>query len=152
MKGAGVLVVSLRGVIFGFCPHLGCSGQNTIIFSRKGLFQGCTRRNVKKLYIFNSLYLLDSYNQSLIWSLRGQKRLAMPRLVSFRRLIQNFQLVSPLSCRSPPGQMCCRNLHILPPISHQVTTGISNPLIKYVCVSLRTSLYVEFNSDEFNSH
>jgi len=30
--------VSLRGVNFGFWSHLGCSGQNAIIFSRKGLF------------------------------------------------------------------------------------------------------------------
>ena len=37
MKGAGMLVVSLRGVNFGFWSHLGCSGQNTIIFSREGL-------------------------------------------------------------------------------------------------------------------
>ena len=38
MKGARMLVVSLRGVNFGFWCRLGCSGQNTIIFSRKGLF------------------------------------------------------------------------------------------------------------------
>ena len=38
MKGVGMLVVSLRGVNFGFWSRLGCSGQNTIIFSRKGLF------------------------------------------------------------------------------------------------------------------
>ena len=37
MKGAGMLVVSLRGVNFRFWSRLGCSGQNTIIFSRKGL-------------------------------------------------------------------------------------------------------------------
>ena len=37
MKGAGMLVFSLRGVNFGFWSHLGCSGQNTIIFSREGL-------------------------------------------------------------------------------------------------------------------
>ena len=37
MKGAGMLVVSLRGVIFGFWSHLGCSGQNAIIFSRQGI-------------------------------------------------------------------------------------------------------------------
>ena len=36
MKGAGMLVVSLRGVNFGF-THLGCSGKNAIIFSREGL-------------------------------------------------------------------------------------------------------------------
>ena len=38
MKGAGMLVVSPRGVHFGPRSHLGCSGQNAIIFSRKGLF------------------------------------------------------------------------------------------------------------------
>ena len=37
MKGVGMLVVSLRGVNFGFWFHLGCSGQNTIIFSDEGL-------------------------------------------------------------------------------------------------------------------
>ena len=38
MKGVGMLVVSLRGVNFGFWSHLGCSGQNAIRFSSKGLF------------------------------------------------------------------------------------------------------------------
>ena len=47
----GMLVVSLRGVNFGFWSHLGCSGQNTIIFSREGLVQGCTRKNIK-IYIW----------------------------------------------------------------------------------------------------
>ena len=37
VKGVGMLVVSLRGVNFGFWSHLGCSGQNAIIFSREGL-------------------------------------------------------------------------------------------------------------------
>ena len=37
MKGVGMLVVSLRGVNFGFRSHLGSSGQNAIIFSREGL-------------------------------------------------------------------------------------------------------------------
>ena len=37
MKGLGMLVVSLRGVNFGFWSRLGCSGQNTIIFNREGL-------------------------------------------------------------------------------------------------------------------
>ena len=36
MKGAGMLVVSLRGVNFGFLSHFGCSGQNSITFSREG--------------------------------------------------------------------------------------------------------------------
>ena len=36
-KGVGMLVVSLRGVNFGFWSHLGCSGQNATKFSREGL-------------------------------------------------------------------------------------------------------------------
>ena len=38
MKGVGMLVVSLRGVNFRFWSRLGCSGQNTIIFSHKSLY------------------------------------------------------------------------------------------------------------------
>ena len=37
MKWTGMLVVSLRGVNFGFWSRLGCSGQNVIIFNRQGL-------------------------------------------------------------------------------------------------------------------
>ena len=33
--GVGMLLVSLRGVNFEFWSHLGCSGQNAIIFSRE---------------------------------------------------------------------------------------------------------------------
>ena len=38
MKGAGMLVVSLGGVNFRFWSRLGCSGRNTIVFNRKGLY------------------------------------------------------------------------------------------------------------------
>ena len=38
MNGAGMLVVSLRGVNIGFWSHLGSSEQNVIMLSRKGLF------------------------------------------------------------------------------------------------------------------
>ena len=48
MKGAGMLILSLRGVNFGFWSHLGFSWQNAIIFSRKGLIYGCTQRNIKR--------------------------------------------------------------------------------------------------------
>ena len=37
MKWTGMLVVSLRGVNFGFWSRLGCSGQNVINFSRQDL-------------------------------------------------------------------------------------------------------------------
>ena len=37
LKRVGMFVVPLRGVDFGFWSHLGCSGQNAIIFSWEGL-------------------------------------------------------------------------------------------------------------------
>ena len=37
MKKTGMLVVSLRGVNFGFWSRLGCSGQSANILSRQGL-------------------------------------------------------------------------------------------------------------------
>ena len=37
VKGARVLVILLRGVNFTFWSHLGCFGQNAIIFSHEGL-------------------------------------------------------------------------------------------------------------------
>ena len=48
-----MLVVSFRGVNFGFWSHLGCSGQNAIMFSREGLVHvlGCTRKKYKNIYI-----------------------------------------------------------------------------------------------------
>ena len=36
MKGAGMLVVSLRGVNFRFWSHLGSAGQNAFIFDGEG--------------------------------------------------------------------------------------------------------------------
>ena len=49
-----MLVVSLIGVNFRFWSHLVCSGQNAIIFSRKGLVEGCTRKNINifNIYIY----------------------------------------------------------------------------------------------------
>ena len=54
MKGAGMLVISLRGVIFGFWSHLGCSGQSAIIFCHKyntlGLHVKKCKKIIYKLY------------------------------------------------------------------------------------------------------
>ena len=47
MKGVGMLVVSLRGVNFGFWSHLGCSGQQAIIFSRDGSRLGLQAKKYK---------------------------------------------------------------------------------------------------------
>ena len=44
-----MLAVSLRGVNFGFCSRLGCSGQNVIIFSRQGLVEGQEDIPVKRM-------------------------------------------------------------------------------------------------------
>ena len=73
MKGVGKLVVSLRGVNFGFWSHLGCSGQNAIIFSREGLVKGCKRKNIKIYNIYCLCFNMVSFS--------GQKR-----SVSFRGL------------------------------------------------------------------
>ena len=51
MKGPGVFVVSLRGVNFRFWSHFECSGQNTIIFSRKD--RRAAIEEILKNYIFS---------------------------------------------------------------------------------------------------
>ena len=96
MKVVGMLVVSRRGVNFGFWSHLGCSGQNTIIFSREGLVYSCTPKNIK-------IYILSVFQHGLFYG--SKKAWAPPRSVSFRGLIQNFRRASPsLSyAESPPG-------------------------------------------------
>ena len=45
MKQTGMLVVSLRGVNFGFWSRLGCSGQSANILSRQGLVQGSAKKH-----------------------------------------------------------------------------------------------------------
>ena len=85
MKGVRMLVVSLRGLNFGFWSHLGCSGQNTIIFSRDGSRLGL---QAKKF-----IYCL-----CFTWSPLGVRKKLGPRpdrSVSFRGLIQNFRRASP---------------------------------------------------------
>ena len=59
MKQTGMLVVSLRGVNFGFWFCLGCSGQSTNILSCHGLVYGSakkhriTRRETKSNFLFS---------------------------------------------------------------------------------------------------
>ena len=45
MKQTGMLVVSLRGVNFGFWSRLGCSGQSASILCRQGFVWGSTKRH-----------------------------------------------------------------------------------------------------------
>ena len=94
------------GCKFRFWSRLGCSGQNAraIIFSRNGLFQGCTRRNIKD-YIFSVRFICSIHVLKIIKFFVGVKKgWATPRLVSFRGSIQNFRRTSPpLLYESPPG-------------------------------------------------
>ena len=94
MKGAGMLVVSLRGVNFGFWSHLGCSEQNATKFSRQKSRLGLhAKKYIKYIFLIRFIY-----------SFRGQKKAwTTPRLVSFRGLIQNFRRACPpVSYGSPP--------------------------------------------------
>ena len=44
IKVTGMLVVSFRGLNYGFWSHLGCSGRNADIFSHQGIVYKCTCR------------------------------------------------------------------------------------------------------------
>ena len=52
-----MLVVSLGGVNLKFWSRLGCSGQNTIIFSRKSLSFRVALEDVLKDYIFSIRFI-----------------------------------------------------------------------------------------------
>ena len=45
MKQTGMLVVSLRGINFGFWSRLGCSGQSTSILNCQGHVKGSVKKN-----------------------------------------------------------------------------------------------------------
>ena len=46
IKVVGMLVVSLRAVNFGFWSHLGCSGQNAIIYLAAKVSFGVAREKI----------------------------------------------------------------------------------------------------------
>ena len=56
MKQTGMLVVSLRGVNFGFWSRLGCSGQSANILSRQG-----PRRNTELREIQIQIFFLTCF-------------------------------------------------------------------------------------------
>ena len=84
MKGVGMLVVSLRGVNFGFWSHLGFSGQNAIIFSREGLVLGLHAKKYKHIYLICIFLIRFIYSVHIIqvfsfvcvltWSLLGVRK------------------------------------------------------------------------------
>ena len=59
MKGVGMLVVSLRGVNFGFWSHLGCSGQKNI-----------------EIYIFNMYIFNSSYSSCAVFDNKALEKWA----------------------------------------------------------------------------
>ena len=71
MRGAGMVVVSLKGVNFGFWYNFGCSGHSAIIVVAKVSFRVV---NEEICACFNMV------------SFRSKKAWAMPRLVSFKGL------------------------------------------------------------------
>ena len=96
IKGLGMLVVSLRGVNFGFWSHLGCSGQNAIIFSSESLVQDCTWKNIKICLLSECV---------LTWSLLGVKKsLGYARMGLFWGFNSKFptSIPTPFICRIPP--------------------------------------------------
>ena len=69
MKWTGMLVVSLRGVNFGFWSRLGCSGQNVIIFKTIKKQKPIQRRKVLNLCTIFRLAkpAFFRYNGKLHW-------------------------------------------------------------------------------------
>ena len=59
MKGAGMLIISLRGVNFRFWSHLGFSGQKTIYLAVKISFR-VAREKISKNYVF-SIYFFTQF-------------------------------------------------------------------------------------------
>ena len=53
MKGVGTFLVSLKGVNFGVWSHLGCSGQNAIMFRREGPRLGLHVKKYKNMYVLS---------------------------------------------------------------------------------------------------
>ena len=58
MKGEGMLVVSLRGVNFGFCSHLGCSGENDTICSPYAAVKVSFRVRVRDAKKYKNIHLI----------------------------------------------------------------------------------------------
>ena len=103
MKGVGMLFVSLRSINFGFWSHLGCCGQNVIIFSPERLVQGCTQKNIKK-YIY-----IDCLCFNMV-SFRGQKSLGHAQIGLLQGFNSKFptSIPTPFIGGAPPPRYCSR--------------------------------------------
>ena len=110
-----MVVVSFRGVNLGFWSHLGCSGQNAIIFSHLGLhakkYENIYLICMVLMHFIYSIHIIQVflYVCVLTWSLLGVRKSLGHATVSFRALVQNFRQASPpLSyAESPPSPQGC---------------------------------------------
>ena len=97
MKQTGMLVVSLRGVNFGFWSRLGCSGQSANILCRQGLVQGSakkdriTRRETEVKFSFKFSFQIKAFDNYVFISL---KLIACRNCEFLSRLFQGSKLVS----------------------------------------------------------
>ena len=96
MKQMGMLVISLRGVNFGFWSHEGWSGHSTNILSCQEM-QNYTKRNRSQFFfkicfffVFVCFYAVSFRGQNLVkprpdWSPLGvTKSLSHAQMISFR--------------------------------------------------------------------
>ena len=105
MKGARMLVVSLRGVNFAFWSHLGCSGQNAIKFNREGLVYLICLFLISFIYSFHIIQVF-SFVCVLTWSLLGVKKsLGHAQIGLLQGFNSKFQtsIPTPFICEVPPG-------------------------------------------------
>ena len=116
MKQMGMLVVSLRGVNFGFWSRLGYSGQSANILSRQGLAYGSVKKHRIIIYakrnrsqiFFLTCFVYRIRGQNLLkpppdWSPFGvTKSLSHAQMVSFRGFIWE----------SPPPRRFCSQLKV----------------------------------------
>ena len=66
MKQTGMLVVSLRGINFGFWSRLGCSGQSVNILSCQGLCEETQKYAKKKRSQIFFFLLFFLFKQALL--------------------------------------------------------------------------------------
>ena len=73
MKGARVLVVSLRGVNFRFWSRLRCSGQNTLYLAVKVSFRVAREEILNIIFSIHFIYSIHVIKVKMI-ALRSQKK------------------------------------------------------------------------------
>ena len=92
MKQTGMLILSLRGVNFGFWSRLGCSGHSVNILSRQETHNYVNRNRIQIFFLicffvynFVCFYVVSFSGQNLLRPPPGvTKSLSHAQIVSFR--------------------------------------------------------------------